>query len=75
MTEYVILRRIDNYHSSAWEWTGSRSAWSPAAAIRHFAEETGAEHSAVFLAIPARAWKPMLVSVTNEVRVTVEVAP
>lgn len=70
MTEYVILRCYEA-EVGAWQWVGTRSAWSPAAAIRDFAVDMSTEDE-VFVAIPARTWRRMRVSVKSEVRVTVE---
>lgn len=75
MTEYVILERSPEVPAAVLgplQLVASTFAWSPTAAIRAYAREFGAEDGSVFVAIPARAWKPMRVSVTSEVRVTVE---
>lgn len=68
MTEYVILCR----DCDSWLPMDTRPAWSPAAAIRDYAVEADAVDGDVYIAIPARAWKPMRVSAKSEIRVTVE---
>lgn len=70
MTKYIVLRAHDApdvAQEAVWEPIGSVLASSPRRAIvAQVAGEAG-----IYLAVPARSWKPMTVKVEQTTKVTI----
>lgn len=72
MTSYVILKQDPETGSgSRWiEW-GTEEASSSARAIKAVADDAG---GGVYIAVPARSWRPLTVKVEQKTSVTVTAA-
>ncbi len=64
MTSYIVLRFVQE--TEDWEKYGGADASSPAGAIRSLEPGAG-----IFVAIPARSWKPLTVKTQNVVKLTI----
>ena len=62
MTEYVILEESGG---SVWTLMTSVTAHSAQAAIREFVRGSETPHLLRFVAVPARSWQPVSVSVVH----------
>lgn len=71
-TEYVILERAVSDHS--WKERGTYPARSAAEAIRAHSKNGGASSpvgdGATFVAVPAKSFKPVKVTVKTETKIT-----
>lgn len=69
MTDYVILRLIEESEGAIGEWqqyAGLIEASSPARALRIANHGTG-----TFVAVPKRSWKPLTVKTEQVTKVTI----
>lgn len=66
-TEYVVLRQDDD----KWAFVKKSTARTPDAAVK---DAHGTGSAAVYVAVPARSWKPMKVTPKVETTLVVEAA-
>ncbi len=67
MTEYLILRQTDADHPGEWnEFAGVVRASSARRALA-----VNALNEGVYVAVPARSWKPLTVKVEQTTKVTI----
>ena len=67
-TEYVLLRLLDQLeHPGGWMECGRSAGQSGRAALNALVDDLG---EGTYIAVPARSWQPMTVTVETKIRIS-----